>query len=87
MFTCHHCIPGLLVLSALTACSSGPPKSGPVGASSTYVTGSHIAVPVDARTGAPDANPGEQQVSSLDIARTGQTDVAAALRLLVPAAH
>jgi hypothetical protein len=80
MSTRHYCIPALLVLSALTACSAGPPKYAPVVASSAYVTGSRIAVPVD-------ANPGEQQVSAQDIELTGQTNTADALRRLVPAAH
>jgi hypothetical protein len=86
MSTRHYRLPALLILTALTACSAGPPKSAPA-ASSAYVTGSRIAVPVDARTGLPDPNPAQQQVSSQDIEFTGQTNAAAALRLLVPADH
>jgi hypothetical protein len=84
MLTRHFSLAALLGLSALAACASTPPQSAP---SSAYVTGSRIAVPVDTRTGAPDANPGQQQVSGQDMELTGQTDNAAALRRLVPAVH
>lgn len=88
-------VPALLILSTLTACASAPRQTeGPAAsatatpsASRAYVTGSRLAVPVDSRTGAPEANPAQQQVSSEDIALTGQTDPAAALRRLVPALH
>ena len=86
-------MPTLLVLSAVTACTSTPPQTGrPVAsapstasAPKAYVTGSRIAVPVDARMGLPEANPAQQVVSQDDLERTGQTDVGAALRQLVPA--
>jgi hypothetical protein len=84
MLTRHYSLAALLGLSALAACASTPPQSAP---SSAYVTGSRIAVPVDTRTGAPDANPGQQQVSSQDIELSGQTNTATALRRLVPADH
>ena len=87
MSTRQYSIAALLSLSALGACASTPPQSAPAAASSAYVTGSRIAVPVDTRTGAPDANPAQQQVSSQDIELTGQTNTAAALRRLVPAVH
>ena len=87
MFTRRYPMAALLGLSALAACASTPPQSAPSAASSVYVTGSRIAVPVDTRTGAPDANPAQQQVSAQDIELTGQTDTAAALRRLVPADH
>jgi hypothetical protein len=87
MLTRHYSLAALLGLSALAACASTPPQSAPAAASSAYVTGSRIAVPVDTRTGAPDANPAQQQVSSQDIELSGQTNTAAALRRLVPAVH
>jgi hypothetical protein len=87
MLTRHYCIPALLLLSAISACASAPPQSAPATDSSAYVTGSRIAVPADSRTGAPDANPAQQQVSSQDIELTGQTNTASALRRLVPADH
>ena len=71
MFTRHYPTAALLGLSALAACASIPPQPAPAAASSAYVTGSRIAVPVDTRTGAPDANPAQQQVSSEDIELTG----------------
>lgn len=84
--------PTLLALCALTACTSTPPQTGRPAASTAGtpcasradVTGSRIAVPVDSRTGLPEANPALQVVSQDEIMRTGQTDVGAALRLLVP---
>jgi|HubBroStandDraft_6_1064221.scaffolds.fasta_scaffold880946_2 hypothetical protein len=87
MLTRHYSLAALLGLSALAACASTPPQSAPAAASSAYVTGSRIAVPVDARTGAPDADPAQQQVSSQDLELSGQTNTATALRRLVPAVH
>jgi hypothetical protein len=99
MSTHHSRMPTLLILCALTACASTPPQAGrsapsalpsapgSASASKAYVTGSRIAVPVDSRTDLPLANPAQQQVSSDDIALTGETDTAAALRRLVPELH
>jgi hypothetical protein len=88
MSTLKGWLPAALILSALAACASAAPtRTATASAPRAYVTGSRIAVPVDSRTGSPGANPALQQVTSDQIALTGQTDPGLALRRLVPDLH
>jgi hypothetical protein len=88
----HRWIAALLVSSVLTACASTA-SSGPGAAASTatppaqraYVTGSHIALPVDPHTGLAETASPLQIVTQDDLNRSGQTNLGAALRDLVPA--
>jgi hypothetical protein len=91
MSTKNRWVALLLALSALTACAATPP-AGSAGAARraaspqrVYVTGSRVAVPVDPHTGLPQTASALQIVSGDDLRSTGQLDVAAALRMLVPA--
>jgi hypothetical protein len=92
MATYQRWIAALLVSSVLTACASTP-TPGP-GASVSlatpapqraYVTGSHVALPVDPHTGLPESASPLQIVTHDDLDRSGQTNLGAALRELVPA--
>ncbi|MFI4866851.1 MAG: hypothetical protein ACHQDB_07060 [Steroidobacterales bacterium] len=82
-----------LVSSVLTACASTPtPGPGAVASVATppqtaYVTGSHVALPVDPNTGLPETASPLQIVTQDDLNRSGQTTLGAALRELVPALH
>jgi hypothetical protein len=87
----------LLVLCSVIGCTSAPAqKDRPLATampavpstavpSSAYVTGSHLPVPVDSRTGLPQADPSLQVVTQQQLELTGQTNLGAALRELVPA--
>jgi len=83
----------LLVLCAVAGCTAAPaPKDRPVATAmsaavptKSYVTGSRLAVPMDPRTGLPEADPSLQVVTQQQIELTGQTNLGAALRQLVPA--
>jgi hypothetical protein len=77
----------LLSLLALSACASAPAVRSAAPPQRTYVTGSRAAVPVDPRTGAPQTASPLQIVSADELRSTGQIDLAAALRMLVPAIH
>jgi hypothetical protein len=78
----------LLVVCAVAACASSPAlQDRPVATttpaavrSNPYVTGSRLAVPVDSRTGLPEADPSLQVVTREQIGLTGQTNLGAALR-------
>jgi len=81
----------LLVICAVAGCTSAPAQKD-VGSATTvavpskaYVTGSRVPVPVDPRTGLPEANPSLQVVTRDQIELTGRADLGAALRQLVPA--
>lgn len=95
MSTKHRWIAMLLALSVVTACASTAPMGArsmtPVSAAApvphAYVTGSHIALPVDPRTGLPQTASPTQTVTRDDLNRTGQIDVGSALRQLVPELH
>ena len=82
MSTEHRWLAMLLASSLLSACAT----TGPSGAHA-YVTGSHIAQPVDPQTGLPRTASPTQTVSRDDLNRTGQIDVGSALRQLVPELH
>ena len=90
----HRWIAALLVSSVLTACASTPsPDPGAAASAATpppqraYVTGSHVALPVDPNTGLPETASPLQIVTQDDLNRSGQTNLSAALRELVPALH
>jgi hypothetical protein len=92
MATAHRLFAALLTVSVLGACASAPPQRPATAAPPTStryvaVTGSHLPVPVDARTGLPQSSLPIQSVSSDDMRSTGQDSAAAALRLLVPIVH
>jgi hypothetical protein len=80
----------VLALASLAGCASGPHSRPGATAlvaptpSRVVVTGSHIPVAVDARTGQPQAITPLQTVTQTDIERTGQTNLADALRMLLP---
>lgn len=91
MSSIHRLIPLLLPLCTLTACATAPSpvaRSGdgarPV-ASSVHVTGSRIPVPAGDFAGSPASISVQQVVTQRDITLTGQSDLGAALRQLVPA--
>ena len=73
----------LLILCAVAGCTSLVRSNAPP--SKTYVTGSLLSVPVDPRTGLPQADPSLQVVTHEQIELSGRTDLGAALRQLVPA--
>jgi hypothetical protein len=89
----HRWIAALLVSSVLAACASTPaPGAGATASAATppqraYVTGSRVAVPVDPHTGLPETASPLQIVTQDDLNRSGQTNLGAALRELVPALH
>jgi hypothetical protein len=90
----HQWVAALLVSSVLTACASTPtPGAGAAASAATpppqrvYVTGSHIEVPVDPNTGVPQTASPLQIVTQDDLNRSGQINLGAALRELVPALH
>ena len=96
MSTHHRWIVALLTLSALTACATTAPpgaRSVPLASAAAvptqrvYVTGSHIAVPVDPHTGLPETASPMQTVTHDDLSNCGRLDLASALRELVPALH
>jgi hypothetical protein len=94
MATYHRWIAALLVSSVLTACASTPtPGPGAAASAATpppqraYVTGSHIALPVDPHTGLPETASPLQIVTQDDLNRSGQINLGAALRQLVPALY
>jgi hypothetical protein len=78
----------LLVVCAVAGCASLPAQNDrPVAEarSNPYVTGSRLAVPMDNRTGLPEADPSLQVVTREQIGLTGQTNVGAALRQVLTA--
>ncbi len=83
----------LLAWSLLSACATTAPTGArstapaAVPAKQVYVTGSHVAVPVDPRTGLPQTALPTQTVTRDQLDMTGQVDVGAALRQLVPELH
>jgi hypothetical protein len=92
MFSIHRFVPVLVALYALTACATAPSRftrhidttqrvAPPVDA---YVTGSRIPVPADESAGAPASNSAQQVVTQQEITLTGQSNLGAALRQLVP---
>jgi hypothetical protein len=89
----HRFIPLLVPLCALTACATAPSPfarnaddARPVASAvHAHVTGSRIPVPAGDAAGPPASNSVQQVVTQRDIRLTGQTDLAAALRQLVPA--
>jgi hypothetical protein len=90
----HRAIAALLVSAVLTACASTPtPGAGAAASAATplpqrvYVTGSHIAQPVDPHTGLPETASPLQIVTQDDLNRSGHIDLGSALRELVPALH
>jgi len=91
MSTDHRWIALLLASSLLSACvSTGPSAARSMAAppaQHAYVTGSHIALPVDPQTGLPQTASPTQTVSRDDLNMTGQIDVGSALRRLVPELH
>jgi hypothetical protein len=78
----------LLSVAALTACATAPPHPTTANASTApryvTVTGSHLAAPVDPRTGMPITSVPLQTVTVDEMRSTGQDDPAQALRMLVP---
>jgi len=87
-------IAALLLSSALTACATtAPPGAASATAAATpsvqrvYVTGSHIAQPVDPHTGLPETASPVQIITQDDLSHTGRIDLGSALRQLVPALH
>jgi hypothetical protein len=86
MSTHRALTPMLLVLCTLTACTATPPRTatGTGTASRVYVTGSAIAVPGDSVAGRPGLNPALQVVTEDQIMLTGQRELGAAVRQLVP---
>lgn len=91
MSTKRRWIAALLALSALTACAASAPHAAravtAAPAQRVYVTGSHIAQPADPRTGLPEPGAPAQTVTHDDLDLSGQTDVGAALRQLLPVMH
>jgi hypothetical protein len=85
----HRWIAALLVSSVLTACASTPSTGAGAAAppQQAYVTGSHVALPVDPNTGLPETASPLQIVTQDDLNRSGQINLGAALRDLVPALH
>jgi hypothetical protein len=90
----HRWIAALLVSSVLMACASTPtPGAGAAASAATpppqrvFVTGSHVALPVDPNTGVPETASPLQIVTQDDLNRSGQVNLGAALRELVPALH
>jgi hypothetical protein len=83
MFSLHRCLPVLLGL-CLAACATARPMPHVAHA---YVTGSRIPLPVDDSAGVPAPISVQQVATQRDIELTGQTNLADALRQLVPALH
>jgi hypothetical protein len=90
----HRWVAALLVASVLTACATTPtPGAGAATSAATpppqrvFVTGSHVALPVDPNTGIPETASPLQIVTQDDLNRSGQISLGAALRALVPALH
>ncbi|MGH8230959.1 MAG: hypothetical protein ACRESY_03975 [Steroidobacteraceae bacterium] len=89
MATARRLFVTLMTVSVLSACASAPqqrPATAAVQTKPRYVTvtGSHLPVPVNPRTGLPESSLPIQSVSSDDMRSTGQDSSAAALRMLVP---
>jgi hypothetical protein len=90
MSTQSRWIAALLASSALTACAAEAPhgaRAATAAPSAVYVTGSRIAQPVDPRTGLPESVAPTQSVTFDEVRDTGRTDVASALRDLLPTVH
>jgi hypothetical protein len=70
-----------------TAMPAAPSAAVPSAAvpSTAYVTGSHLPVPVDSRTGLPAPDPSLQVVTQQQLELTGYANLGAALRELVSA--
>ncbi len=86
----HPWIAAGLAMLVLAACASNPAGNGTGAmspgqpASTTYVTGSLIPVPVDPGTGQPQTSSTLQIVSAEDLQNTGRTLVGGAVRARVP---
>lgn len=83
----------VLLAAVLAACTSPSPRARSVApaagapAQLVHVTGSVIAVPIDPKTGMPQTASPMQIVSQDELFNSGHTDLASALRELVPALH
>ena len=69
-------------VALLGGCATVPHSSTPP--ARVAVTGSRLPAPVDARTGQPASSSQVQTVTQDDIQRTGETNLADALRKLLP---